>query len=73
MAIKIVAALCILAILSWAMVSVDAAECRWLDCHAHSVGDWCHTLGPGWTVKEWKHCAAVFGKQELCCRCSACL
>ncbi|KAL4099123.1 hypothetical protein QTP88_023599, partial [Uroleucon formosanum] len=50
-----------------AATTIDA-ECRWLDCHAHSAGDWCNILGPGWKVKTWRRCNGLLGKSEQCCR-----
>ncbi|MEK6500286.1 hypothetical protein, partial [Lactiplantibacillus plantarum] len=50
-----------------AMATVIDAECKWLDCHAHSAGDWCNILGPGWSVKDWRRCNGLLGKSEKCC------
>lgn len=49
------------------MATVIEAECKWLDCHAHSAGDWCNILGPGWRVKDWRRCNGLLGKSEKCC------
>lgn len=64
MTLKVVLALCILAIVGLAMVEAD---CRWTGCHAHSASDWCDVLGPGYRVKDWQRCNGLFGKQEYCC------
>ncbi len=39
-------------------------NCSWNKCHPHSPSDSCPTE---WYVQEWKYCAGIFGKQELCC------
>lgn len=64
---KVVLAFYIFAIFGLAIVSVVDADCRWLDCHAHSAGDWCNILGPGYKVKNWRRCNGIWGKQEYCC------
>ncbi|XP_003423906.1 uncharacterized protein LOC100680439 [Nasonia vitripennis] len=64
--ITLVALLCIV-ILSLVSVSFVEADCRWTGCHAHSAGDWCDVLGPGYKLKRWQRCNGIFGKQEYCC------
>lgn len=49
------------------LVQEAAAECRWTGCHAHSAGDWCNTLGPGFKVNKWERCNGLLGKLEYCC------
>ncbi|XP_025411997.1 uncharacterized protein LOC112684603 [Sipha flava] len=50
-----------------AIATETDAACKWLDCHAHSSGDWCNILGPGWKVKDWRRCNGLLGKSENCC------
>ncbi|KAL4144181.1 hypothetical protein QTP88_006402, partial [Uroleucon formosanum] len=49
-----------------AATTIDA-ECRWLDCHAHSAGDWCNILGPGWKVKTWRSVCFLLDVQRIFC------
>lgn len=46
--------LLLVALIGLACLSMINAECRWTGCHAHSAGDWCSVLGPGYKVKKWE-------------------
>ncbi|XP_029170372.1 serine protease inhibitor 88Ea-like [Nylanderia fulva] len=72
MALKLMLVVCMLAIAELMMMSVVEAECRWTGCHAHSAGDWCNVLGPGYRVKKWERCNGLLGKMEYCYTASVC-
>lgn len=66
---KSVLVFCLLAIVGLAMKAseVTAETCKQHGCHAHSAGDWCNKLGPGYKVRSWKHCS-FWGEKEYCCK-----